>query len=146
MRKVEEFYSDEENAHLSKQVASVMGLQPYGDSPDAHKIWVLNGDVHIDEDGQFIPPSNSPFIWLSAYTSELPDAPSHDMASLSKPSPLHEAHEVLFDLVAFLQEVHQENFAAALLMLGGQILCCHFQCIFKAAGQVPVVIGFGGVS
>lgn len=144
MRKVEEFYTDDENPPSSKEVASVMGLQPCDGEGDREHIWVLNAEVHINEDGQLIPPHTSPYIWLASYTSqELASLPTFEMASLSKPSLSSEA---LLDLVQALQDVHQENLPAALMMLGAQVLCCHYERIITKAGQVPAVVAFGDVS
>ena len=49
----------------------------------------------------------------------------------------------LRDLVWCLQEVHQNNFQAALLMLGGQMLSMHYE---KKSGGVPATIAYGKVS
>ena len=79
---MEEFYSDNENDYSSKKVATVMGLQPH--SNQENDIWVLNNKVHINEDGQLIPPHTSLYIWLAAYTSEVASIPSCDMESSAR--------------------------------------------------------------
>lgn len=60
MRKLEEFYrlqadSEDPDIHVKKAV-SVVGLQSM---KDPKKVWVLNGKVHIGEDGELIPINES---------------------------------------------------------------------------------------
>ena len=37
------------------------------------KVWVLNADVQIDEDGHIIPQDQSPYIWLGSICAARPD-------------------------------------------------------------------------
>ena len=141
MRKVEEFYSDNENEHSSKEVATVMGLQPESD------IWVLNDNVHINEDGQLIPRHSSPYIWLAGYTLEGGGIPTRDMESSASARDLEgSSSDSLANLTIALEEVHQHNLAPTLYLLGAQILCCQYESIFSKAGQVPATIAFGSIS
>ena len=71
MRKLEEFYrlqSDLEDPDIHvKKAVSVVGLQSM---KDQKKVWVLNGKVHIGEDGEIIPINESPYIWLADFLPE----------------------------------------------------------------------------
>lgn len=136
MRKVEQFYgSTVENCTQSyKKAVEVLGLQP-----GARRVWVLNRDVHW-EDGAYLDQSESPFYWASA-----PGLPPHDMECHAKRASTVEASLALNNLVLALKDVHAQNYPAALLLLGSQMLSVHYEAIFTMAKQVPVTLAFGSV-
>lgn len=150
MKKVEEFYSSQEDGEYDvsspKRAAVVTGLQP--DPQQQGKIWVLNGQTHIDKDGLLLPPKNSPFIWLGDYSSEIPGIPPSTMAcSVSSDLAPGSSLKALRKLIKCLKHVQQENFSASLFLLGSQVLCTHYGGIMDCpvGGQVPATIAFGEV-
>lgn len=150
MHKVEEFYSSQEESaeyvHSPKQAAVVTGLQPH--LQHERKIWVLNGQVHIDEDGLLLPSHSSPFIWLGDYSSDIPGIPSPSLACSISPDTTNAGKsKALRKLIKALKRVQQQNFPAALLMLGSQVLCTHYDGIMKCplGGKVPAAIAYGDV-
>ncbi len=69
MYKTDSFLQSQPDGMLTKvHAAQVTGLQSPPDwiSPEfkEKKIWVLNSNVQLDEDGIAIQPSHSPYIWL----------------------------------------------------------------------------------
>lgn len=137
MRKVEHFYeSTVENCTQSyKKAVEVLGLQP-----GSRRVWVLNQDVHW-ENGVYLDHSESPFCWVSA-----PGLPLRDMECHVKVATTVEAALALNNLVLALKEVHVQNYPAALLLLGAQMLSVHYDSIYAIAKQVPVTLAFGNVS
>lgn len=134
MRKVEQFYGTEAP---SKQAVQVVGLQPGNQS-----VWVLNTQIHI-KNGQCLTPEESPYKWVEA--AGLPpvtlqcNIPQATTGSV-------EGALALSELIKSLEVVHQQNFAATLMVLGGQLLCTHYQKIYSICGQVPVTLIYGEVS
>ena len=137
MRKVEQFYrSTTDNCTQSyKQAVDVVGLQPH-----ARSVWVLNRNVHW-EDGKYLAASASPFRWVSG-----PGLPPHDLECAVKVATTVEATLALRNLVQALRDVHAQNFPAALLLLGAQMLSVHYDAIFMIDKQVPATLAFGNIS
>ena len=147
MKKVEEFYSSQEEGECEhsppKRAAVVTGLQPL--PHQERKIWVLNGQTHIDEDGLLLMPQSSPYVWLGDYSSDLPGIPPPSMECSISPD--SRSSKALRRLIKALNPVQQQNFSAALLMLGSQVLCTHYEGIMECpiGGQVPATIAYGDI-
>ena len=148
MRKFEESRlqanSEDPDIHVKKAV-SVVGLQSM---KDQKKVWVLNGKVHIGEDGKIIPINESPYIWLADF---LPESvlnqhglPSNSDASAV--SPYEMTSKTLGDLIDALKNVFGRNFPAALLMIGAELLSVHYEAIYEQGGKIPATIAHGNVS
>ena len=45
----------------TKIAAKIVGLQ------DEYMVWVLNGEVHMNQKGELIQPQDSPYVWLAKY-------------------------------------------------------------------------------
>lgn len=138
MRKVEQFYgcTVEDCIQNYKQAVEVVGLQP----GTTRRIWVLSKDVHW-ENGEFIHPCDSPYCWVSAS-----GLPPHDMGCHVEVAGIVQATSALRNLVQALEGVHMQNYPAALLLLGSQMLSVHYESIFSIAKQVPATLAFGNVS
>ena len=61
-----------------------------------HKVWVLNAEVQIDENGSSIRPDDSPYIWLGDVCAGLPEifqpevaTRQHMIADPKRNLPLH---------------------------------------------------------
>ena len=149
MRKLEEFYrlkaDSEDPDHLVKKAVTVVGLQNIS---DVRKVWVFNGKVHIGDDGQLIQPQESPYIWLADYVPEhilhQHGLPSDSEASSVSPHKM--SRKALRGLIDALEKVFGRNFAAALLMLGAELLALHYEAIYAHGGKVPAAIAHGNVS
>ena len=149
MRKLEEFYrlkADSDNPdQLVKKAVTVVGLQNIS---DVRKVWVFNGKVHIGDDGQLIPPRESPYIWLTDYVPEhilhQHGFPSDSEASSVSPHKM--SRKALRDLIDALEKVFGRNFPAALLMLGAELLALHYEAVYAQGGKVPAAIAHGNVS
>ena len=147
MRKLEEFYALKSESEfpesLVKQVATVVGLQPH----HTLKLWVFNGQVHMQSDGTLINPSDSEFIWLADY---LPDATlaKHNLPTSKDASCVTQemSRDGLVSLITALKDVYQENLPAALLMLGAESLAMHYSVLQDNGVQVPAALAIGNVS
>lgn len=132
MRKVEQFYGTETQ---SKQAVEVVGLQPGN-----RKVWVLNRHVHL-EGGTYLTPRESPYQWVPAI-----GLPPLSLECHAKEATMVEGAIALNDLIQALKSVHLQNFPAALMVLGAQMLSIHYESIYSIAGQVPATLAFGRVS
>ena len=126
MLKMEEYYSSQEEGECENQgpkIAVVSGLHStFHEQPK--RIWVMNGSVHIDEDGELVSPDESPYIWLGDYGSgDIRGAPPQTLATSVMTV---QSSEALIHLFGGLKLVHRHNFAAALMVLGSQVLCIHY--------------------
>ena len=146
MRKLEEFYrlkaESNEPEQYTKIAAKTVGLQ------QEHKVWVLSGDVHIDEKGQLIQPRKSPFIWLANYCNLdcQPGCSYPGNKNASSVLPLPFSTNGLRDLIFALKEVYGPNFPASLLMLGAGLLALHYESLQDCGHKVPAAIAIGNVS
>ena len=135
MYKVEEFYSSEHLVPVPACALRKLLLQP-----NQPKIWVMNKNVHIDEDGNYLSSNNSPYCWISIQNHGMPNLPTNNSACTAVCASLTEATLALSHLINSLKAVYLQNFPAALLMLGALVMCTHYEAIFDIAGQVPVIL------
>ena len=148
MQKMEEYYSSLEEGECKsrppKIAAVVSGLQP-ASREQPRQIWVMNGMVHIDEDGNLVKPEESPYLWLGDYGPG--DIRGASPQTLATSVTTEQSSDALVDLFDALKQVHRHNFPAALMVLGSQILCTHYDAVMACeyGGQVPVTIIFGQV-
>lgn len=139
MKKVEQFYSstEESSTRSHKKAVEVVGLQP-----DSNNIWVLSKDVHI-KDGQVLSADESPYCWV--FGNGLPLLEMQCNVKVS-PNRIVDRTLALCNLINALKEVHLQNFPAALLLIGAQIMSMHYTEIYEIAGQVPATLAYGRVS
>lgn len=145
MKKLEDFYclksESEDPHHYTKQVATIVGLQPHSE------LWVFNGQVHMNADRDLVDPKTSPFIWLGDYVSDsvlhkhsLPTSKEASTVPASlDPSQFH-------SLLEALENVYQHNIPAATLMIGAEVLAVHYSLLQDIGIQVPAAIAVGNVS
>ncbi len=141
-----------------KSAARVTGLQqpPSWLDPQhtQNKVWVLNGEVQLDEYGTPIKSCDSPYIWLGDICAARPDlfqpenaTGQHLIADYSKRTsvtlPLND--EAAAKLIDILDRYYVHNFPAALLVLGGFILAVHYEVLIEKFKAVPATIAFGQV-
>lgn len=118
------------------------------------KVWVLNGDVHLNEDGKPIPPSESPYLWLGDVCSGRPDVlqpeiqtGQHLIADPNSKSivtlPLDKS--ALSTLIATLENYYDHNFPAAICVLGGYVVAVHYESLISDYVCVPATIAYGEV-
>ncbi len=152
MRKLEEFYGlkldAEDDANnlqymYTKKAVTAVGLQA-----GERKIWVLNGKVHLDEDGHPINPQQSPYVWLADFvpSATLNSHSFPDNTTCSTVQPHKRSRRGVRKLIDALQEVYGTNFHAALLLLGAGVLALHYESIYDQGGKVPAAIACGDVS
>ena len=139
-----------------KCAASTTGLQkqPRWFTSSTTKVWVMNAEVHLDEDGKPIDPAESPYLWLGDVCSGRPDilqpeniTGQHFIADPNTKSivtlPLHKS--ALSALIATLEKYYDHNFAAALCVLGGYVVAVHYESLISDYGCVPATIAYGEV-
>jgi hypothetical protein len=120
-----------------KKVISCTGLQDLDGTP----VWVLNDQVHINERGKLIDPSCSPYIWINQLV-ENKLAARVDLSHSKK-----DQRKALKTLITALKSAYGDNTPAALLTLGAQVLCLHYESLHKFGKfSVPAAILFGKVN
>ena len=121
---------------LSKIAACCMGQQPLS------KVWVMNGSIHLDDNGEPIDPDDSPYIWLGAYYAGNGKtiAYASDEANIVDPSRKQEA---LDTLLCVLKDTIKENFLPAFLFMGGACMVSHFHAIFETTSMCPTPTAVG---
>lgn len=134
MRKVEEFYECSTAETDYKIAVEVVGRQ-------SNDMWIMSKETHLSADGIAIAIKDSPYCWVTA-----PGLPPLDHQCNVKPGTTIEAILAIKELVAASKHVYRQNFPAALLMMGAQMMCMHYEHIHELAGQVPVSLAFGPVS
>ena len=100
------------------KAATVVGLQDFREG-----IWVFNKDVHINADGEPIATDTSPYVWLGkfyssqqGYNSEALSVVKDNSLSANVALLLNDSANV--HLIESLRCCYEENFPAALLILG----------------------------
>ena len=118
------------------------------------KVWVLNAEVQLDEDGVSISPSESPYIWLGDVCSGRPEilqpevsTGQHMIADPSKKptATLSLDGSALRNLIATLEGYYAHNFPAAMFVLGGYVLAVHYESLISEYGSIPATIAYGQV-
>ena len=106
MHKMEEYYTSQEEGECEirppKIAVTVSGLQSTS-SIQPTRIWIINKDVHIDEDCILVRPDESPYIWLGEYggSSDNRGAPLSTMATVEQSS------DAFIDHFDALKQVHR---------------------------------------
>ena len=133
-----------ENPNSKKVAAKVTGLQqpPTWASQhyQQHKVWVLNAEVQIDENGSYVTPDESPYIWLGDVCAGLPDSFLPEVATrqhmIADPTnksitalPLDPS--ALHGLIMTFEAYYSHNFAAAMFVLGGFSLAVHYESLIE---------------
>uniref|UniRef100_A0A1X7UJZ4 PH domain-containing protein n=1 Tax=Amphimedon queenslandica TaxID=400682 RepID=A0A1X7UJZ4_AMPQE len=113
-----------------KKMVAVVGRQNGTD-----EIWVMNRQIHLDNKGVQVDPSESPYTW----NDELDDmAPELTAVRKNKSS-----------VRALIKAVHKSygaNTPAVLLTIGAEIICFHYDILNDKAYSVPASILTGAVS
>lgn len=145
-------------ASTKKSAARATGLQKppkwLPSSTQAMKVWVLNADVHLDEDGEPVLPNESPYLWLGDVCSGRPGILQGGIQTgqrvIADPNtksittlPLDKS--ALCTLIATLENYYDHNFAAALCVLGGYVVAVHYESLISEYGCVPATIAYGDV-
>ena len=134
--KYDEFLNKEEDARIPcklKIAAKEVGLQKFESrdlaeigSEDTPKVWVLNFNLHIPEDGDLLFPGESPYVWLGkVHNSPSPCIAPSGMASVAG----DQDYAVLENLINSIEVAYINNFASAVLALGAQVLNVHYELV-----------------
>ena len=112
------------------------------------RIWVLNAQVQITEDGEFLIPEASPFVWLGDMRrskSGTENVACSKFTSIVPPLKPIDSRQALRNLIQAMQASYLNNFPSALLALGAQVLNLHYEMVLSVAGGVPVALLYGDV-
>ena len=108
----------------------------------------------MDEDGNPIPPAESPYVWLGDLCQGRHDllqpetgTGHHMIADPTKKSsatlPLNDLN--LQTLIETHESYYSHNFAAALFVLGGYVLTVHYEVLMSTYETVLATIAYGRV-
>jgi hypothetical protein len=120
-----------------KQAAECLGRQP------GSGVWVLNADVHLNEDGEHIPINDSEYIWLGPMITNrtLPNvAPASDAASVPNVClPLKAFEETLVSLKVAVDN----NYVPAFFVLASAGMGLHYESVMERYGMCPMPVAIG---
>lgn len=142
-----EAYAEEHNGMPPFQVAAkFLGLQ----SIENDKVWVLNKMLQLDENGKQITPMASKYVWLGDFAAKCKSLSHYSIVnhslSVQVNGPLSKK-KALKKLIGCLKDAYEENYPAALLTLGAQVMSTHYEMINAATQcKVPATILHGDVS
>ena len=117
-------------------------------------VWVLNPYMHVKADGTTLSVEESPFIWLGDLMKRSlrpgggqVNIASHKYASTSNTIgvPYSESILAMRKMIIALKESYLNNFPAALMVIGSQLLNLHFERLLPVTGGVPVGLLYGDV-
>lgn len=120
-----------------KKAAECLGRQP------GSRVWVMNKEVHLNENGDQIPTIDSDYIWLGTMASSqsLPNiAPASDAALI----PLISAPTTAFDnTLTCLQQAVDNNFTPAFFVIASAGMAVHYEAVIEKYGMCPVPVAIG---
>lgn len=139
-------FAEENNGQPSYKIAAkYLGLQDVGD--EQGRVWVLNSKLQINESGK---ETSSKYVWLGDFAAKCRGLSQYSIISNSlsvKVNGLLSRKLALKKLVSCLKITYEDNFAAALLTLGAQIMSTHYEMINNNTHcNVPAAILHGDVS
>ena len=141
-------FAEEHDGEPNFQIATkYLGLQ---NIEDEQKIWVFNKDLQLTEDGEEIVLSTSHYIWLGDFAAKCKGLGNYSVVNHSLAAKIAgpmSKKRALRRLIESLKVTYENNFPAALLTLGAQIMCTHYETLNKTGGfNVPATILHGDVS
>ena len=120
-----------------KQAAECLGQQP------GSRVWVLNESVHLNEEGESIPVSDSEFIWLGPMLNGrvLSNvAPSSDAASIPmRCLPLNAFEATL----SSLRTAVDNNYLPAFFVIASAGMALHYELVMEKYGMCPTPVAIG---
>ena len=137
-------FAEEHDGEPNFQIAAkYLGLQ---NIEDEQKIWVFNKDLQLTEDGEEIVLSTSNYIWLGDFAAKCKGLGNYSVVNHSLAAKI--AGPMLKKrALRRLKVTYENNFPAALLTLGAQIMCTHYETLNKTGGfNVPATILHGDMS
>ena len=120
----------------------------HGGAPKVYTATRYLGLQSFDKSGRVTDLNESPYVWLS----DLITAPKGFRIVDNNLAAKIEEHlskkKALRKLITCLQATYEENFPAAILMLGAQVICTHYEALNEIAsdGCVPATILHGDIS
>ncbi len=121
-----------------KRAAECLGQQP------GSRVWVMNEEVHLDENGDHIPISDSEYIWLGPMIS------NRSLANVAPAShaaliPLRCSPKTALDrTLTCLKQAVDNNFVPAFFVIAAAGMAVHYEAVMEKYGMcpTPVAIGF----
>ena len=108
------------------------------------KIWVLNGEVQLDEHGTPIEAKDSPYICAARPELFQPDNATgqHLITDPTRKSTVTFTLDdgAATELIDVLDQYHVHNLPAAPLVVGGFILAVHYEILIEKFKAVPATI------
>ena len=99
----------------------------------------MNEYVHILENGSMLDLMKSPYVWIKQLVNDR-------LASKMSPN-TKKPKKSLKNLLTTIENVYSANTPAALLTLGAQVLCLHYEALNQIGNlNVPVTVLFGPVN
>ena len=121
---------------------------------DNLNVWVINPHMHITADGTTLSLEESPFIWLGELMKRSLKAgsthvniASYKYASTANTIGVPYSNSILAmnNMISALKQSYVNNFSAAMMVIGSQLLNLHFERLVKITGGVPIGLLYGDV-
>ena len=120
-----------------KRAAECLGQQP------GSHVWVMNEDVHYDENGERIPVIDSEYIWLGGMISNRSlanVASASDAASI----PLLSSPQAALDqTLTCLRKAVDNNYMPAFFLIASAGMAVHYQSVMEKYGMCPTPVAVG---
>jgi len=142
MKKYEEYADNHDGDPPFKMAAKYLGLQSVNDD---YKIWVLNKSLQVGQDREELQISTSPYAWLGDFSVKCKGLSSYSIVA-AKVSGSLSRKIALRKLVKQLKVTYENNYPAAIITLGAQIMSVHYESLFEAGFNVPATLLHGEIS
>ncbi len=120
-----------------KKAAECLGRQ------SGSRVWVMNKDVHLDENGKRINTIDSEYIWLGSLASSRSlthVAPASDAALI----PLLSSPQAALDkTLTCLRQAVDNNFTPAFFVIASAAMAVHYESVIDKYGMCPIPVATG---
>ena len=120
-----------------KKAAECLGRQP------GSKIWVLNSEIQVDDNGDLITPDESPYIWIGGMIGNRNFgnvAPAEDAAII--PS-MYTSENVFNETLGLLKGAVGNNYLSAFFTIASASMALHYEEVLDKYGMCPTPISVG---
>jgi len=122
MAKYQTFAEEHDGVPRFQIAAKYLGLQKIDDE---QKTWVLNMSLQLTEDGEELVLANSQYVWLGDFAAKCKGLGNYSIVNYSLAAKINgplSRKKTLRKLINNIKETYEDNFPAALLTLGAQIM------------------------
>lgn len=149
MTKYEEFAEQHDGEPPFKVAAKYLGLQSL---IDEQRVWVLSKSLQFNSNGEQLLLNSSHYVWLGDFAARCKGLSSNAIVDSALAAKVIvntdlSGKRALKNLVEQLKVTYEENYPAAVLTMGAQIMSVHYEILVNDGGyNVPATLLHGEVS